>query len=236
VGRRTAIRQRTRRHARPATASRSAGNGIREAPRVRDLPKPRKNQSAAGGAIQWIFQWPYRAILAFLIWAGVRAWHLTVLSLVLNVLTGALIIRGAWFAAGWVLLAAGLCDVFDGSVARHRGQEKRSGAFADSVLDRVSDAILFSCLFWALAQSGRRTDAALALFTLVISLSVSHIRAEAEAVGVRLTEGFFQRLERFLALMIGLLIPGAMTPVLVVLAALGAVTVLQRGWSALVRA
>ena len=236
MGRRTAIRQRTRRHARTATSVPSARNGIREAPRVRDLPKPRKNQSAAGGAIQWIFQWPYRAILAFLIWAGVRAWHLTVLSLVLNVVTGALIIRGDWFAAGWVLLAAGLCDVFDGSVARHRGQEKRSGAFMDSVLDRVSDAILFSCLFWALAQSGRRADAALALFTLVISLSVSHIRAEAEAVGVRLTEGFFQRLERFLALMLGLLVPGAMTPVLVVLAVLGAVTVLQRGWSALVRA
>jgi CDP-diacylglycerol--glycerol-3-phosphate 3-phosphatidyltransferase len=236
VGRRTAIRQRTRRHARTATSVPTARNGIREAPRVRDLPKPRKNQSAAGGAIQWIFQWPYRAILAFLIWAGVRAWHLTVLSLVLNIVTGALIIRGDWFAAGWVLLTAGLCDVFDGSVARHRGQEKRSGAFMDSVLDRVSDAILFSCLFWSLAQSGRRADAALALFTLVISLSVSHIRAEAEAVGVRLTEGFFQRLERFLALMLGLLVPGAMTPVLVVLAVLGAVTALQRGWSALVRA
>jgi hypothetical protein len=69
-----------------------------------------------------------------------------------------------------------------------------------------------------------------------VSLSVSHIRAEAEAVGVQLTEGFFQRLERFLALMAGLLIPGAMTPILLVLAALGAVTALQRGWSALVRA
>ena len=76
--------------------------------------------------------------------------------------------------AGWTLLASGLCDVFDGSVARHRGQQKRSGAFMDSV-DRVSDAILFSCLFWALAEDGRELDAALALFTLVVSLSVSHI-------------------------------------------------------------
>lgn len=221
---------------RSATGHRSRLHVPREAPRVRDLPKPRKNRSAAGGAIQWIFQWPYRAILAFLIWARVRPWHLTLLSLALNVLTGALIIGGRWFAAGWVLLAAGLCDVFDGSVARHRGQEKRSGAFMDSVLDRVSDAILFACLFWALAADGRRLDAGLALFTLVVSLSVSHIRAEAEAVGVELTEGFFQRLERFLALMIGLLVPGAMTPILLVLAALGALTALQRGWSALVRA
>jgi len=155
---------------------------------------------------------------------------------VLNVVTGALIVADRWFLAGCVLLFAGLCDVFDGSVARHYGQQKRSGAFMDSVLDRVADAILFSCLFWALAADGRRLEAALALFTLVVSLSVSHIRAEAEAVGVSLTEGFFQRLERFLALMLGLLVPGAMGPVLIVLAALGALTALQRGWSALVRA
>ena len=72
--------------------------------------------------------------------------------------------------------------------------------------------------------------------TLIVSLSVSHIRAESEAVGVKLTEGFFQRLERFLALMVGLLIPGTMPLVLVLLATLGAVTVLQRGFSALTQA
>jgi CDP-diacylglycerol--glycerol-3-phosphate 3-phosphatidyltransferase len=221
---------------RTATGRRSGQDVSREALRVRDLPKPRKNESAAGGAVQWIFQWPYRAILAFLLWARVRPLHLTLLSVALNVLTGVLIVAGEWFIAGWVLLAAGLCDVFDGSIARHRGEQKRSGAFMDSVLDRVSDAILFACLFWALAADARRLDAGLALFTLVVSLSVSHIRAEAEAVGVQLTEGFFQRLERFLALMIGLLVPGAMTPILLVLAALGAVTALQRGWSALIRA
>jgi CDP-diacylglycerol--glycerol-3-phosphate 3-phosphatidyltransferase len=221
---------------RAVTGHRSRPHVAREAPKVRDLPKPRKNRSAAGGAVRWIFQWPYRAILAFLIWTRVRPWHLTILALALNFVTGALIIAGQWFVAGWVLLAAGLCDVFDGSVARHHGQQKRSGAFMDSVLDRVADAILFSCLFWALADDGRHLDAALALFTLVVSLSVSHIRAEAEAVGVQLTEGFFQRLERFLALMIGLVVPGAMTPILLILAGLGAVTALQRGWSALIRA
>jgi CDP-diacylglycerol---glycerol-3-phosphate 3-phosphatidyltransferase len=221
---------------RAATGHRTRPHVAREAPKVRDLPKPRRNESAAGGAIQWIFQWPYRAILAFLIWSRVRPVHLTLLALALNVVTGALVIAGEWFIAGWALLAAGMCDVFDGSVARHHGQERRSGAFMDSVLDRVADAILFSCLFWALADDGRRLDAALTLFTLVVSLSVSHIRAEAEAVGVQLTEGVFQRLERFLALMIGLLVPGAMTPILLTLAVLGAVTALQRGWSALVRA
>ena len=218
------------------TRSRSGAEREREAPRVRDLPAPRKNESAAGGAMQRMFAWPYRAILAFLIWTGVRPWQLTLLSLILNVLCGWQILAGNWLVAGFLLLAAGLCDVFDGSVARHRGEAKRSGAFMDSVLDRVSDMILFSCLFRDLAAKGETWQAALALVTLIVSLSVSQIRAEAEAVGVRLTEGLFQRLERFLALLVGLLIPGTMPYVLVILAVLGGLTVMQRGFTALTRA
>ena len=206
-----------------------------DAPRVRDLPAPRKNRSAAGGTLQRSMAWPYRAILAFLLWTRVRPWQLTLLSLVLNVVSGVLILRGSWFVAGVVLLFAGCADVFDGSVARQRGTDGRSGAFMDSVLDRVSDTILFSALFWVLAERGDATYAALALVTLVVSLLVSHIRAEAEAAGLSLTEGIFQRLERFLALMAGLVIPGAMRPVLIALTALGAVTVLQRLWSAVRR-
>lgn len=200
---------------------------------MRDMPAPRRNESAAGGAIRWIFQWPYRAILSFLIWTRIRPWQLTVLSLVLTIVTGLLILADAWFAAAWVLLAAGACDVFDGSVARHRGEARRSGAFMDSVLDRVADMLLFGCLFWNLAAEGDRFLAALALVTLIVSLSVSHVRAEAEAAGLALTEGLFQRLERVSAMIVGLMIPGAMAPVLVLLAALGTFTVVQRGWAAL---
>jgi CDP-diacylglycerol--glycerol-3-phosphate 3-phosphatidyltransferase len=106
----------------------------------------------------------------------------------------------------------------------------------DSVLDRVSDMILFSCLFWNLAEQGETAQAALALITLIVSLGVSQVRAEAEAVGISLTEGLFQRLERMLALMVGLLIPGMMFPALIVLTALGVFTVAHRGFSALTRA
>jgi CDP-diacylglycerol--glycerol-3-phosphate 3-phosphatidyltransferase len=208
--------------------ARSRAETVREAPRVRDMPPPRRSQSAAGGAVQRVFAWPYRGVLAFLIWTGVRPWQLTVLSLLLTMTTGALIVAGAWFAAGLVLFLASLCDVFDGSVARLRGEARRSGAFLDSVLDRVSDMALFSCLFWVLATNNQRAEAALALVTLVVSLSVSQVRAEAEAAGVTLSDGFFQRLERMIAMMAGLLIPHAMLPVLVLLAVLGAVTVLQR--------
>jgi CDP-diacylglycerol---glycerol-3-phosphate 3-phosphatidyltransferase len=206
---------------------------VREMPRVRDIPPPRRSESAAGGAVQRIFAWPYRAILAFLLWTGVRPWQLTLLSLAFTALTGVLIVIGDWFVAGLVLLLASMCDVFDGSVARHRGEARRSGAFMDSVLDRIADMILFSCLFWRMVQTGETTEAVLALVTLVVSLSVSHVRAEAEAAGVELSEGLFQRLERMLAMMLGLMVPGAILPVLIVLSVLGSVTLLQRGLLAL---
>ena len=205
----------------------------REAPKVRDMPAPRKSEGAAGGAMRQIFKWPFRAALAFLLWTGIRPWQLTLLSLILNVVVGWLILGGRWALAGVLLTVAGLCDVFDGSVARHRGEVRRSGAFLDSVIDRVSDMILFSSLFWVMAARHQPVEAGLALVTLVVSLSVSQVRAEAEAVGLTLTEGFFQRLERFLALMIGLMVPHTMFTVLVVLAALGSLTLLQRSFLAL---
>lgn len=206
-----------------------AGGGAR----VRDMPAPRQSESAAGGVMGWIFKWPYRGILAFLLWTRVRPWHLTLAAPFLILLCGILIVTGDWFAAFWALFLGALCDVFDGSIARHRGEVKRSGAFMDSVLDRVADAILFSSLFWVYAQRGEEVPAILALVTLFVSLSVSYVRAEAEAAGIALTEGLFQRLERMLAVMIGLAIPGAMVPMLGLLAVLGTVTLAQRVYAAL---
>jgi CDP-diacylglycerol---glycerol-3-phosphate 3-phosphatidyltransferase len=201
--------------------------------RVRDMPAPRRNESAAGGALGWIFRWPYRGILAFLLWAHVKPWQLTAAAPFLVLLAGILIVTGDWFAAFWALLAGALCDVFDGSVARARGEAKRAGAFMDSVLDRVADAILFSALFWVYMSRGEEVPAILALVTLFVSLSVSYVRAEAEAAGVALTEGLFQRLERIVALLVGLAIPGAMVPMLALLALLGTVTLVQRMVTAL---
>lgn len=203
--------------------------------RVRDMPGPRRATGLAGGPMRWLFAWPYRLVLAGAYRAGLRPWQLTVLALATNVLVGVLLLRGDRVVPALLLLPAGLLDILDGAVARLRGEDSRFGAFLDSVLDRVSDVILFGCLYWSLAGQGHRLEAGLALATMVIALSVSHIRAEAEAAGGSLSEGFFQRLERYIAMILGLLVPGALLPALVALTVLGGLTVLQRGWAALVR-
>jgi phosphatidylglycerophosphate synthase len=199
------------------------------------MPAPRKTRGLAGPAMRFLFTWPYRAGLAALYRLGVRPWQLTVASLVTNAIVGALLLTGRRLVPGFLLIVAGMFDIFDGGVARLRGEERRSGAFLDSVLDRISDMILFACLYWDEAGQGNDIAAALALVTLVVALGVSHIRAEAEAAGVALTEGLFQRLERYVVLILGLIVPDALLPALAILAALGAATALQRGWSALQR-
>jgi CDP-diacylglycerol--glycerol-3-phosphate 3-phosphatidyltransferase len=207
-----------------------------DAPRVRDVPAPRKQGSAIAPLFRAIFAWPYRAALAGLYRLGARAWQLTLLSLAVNLVAGWLLLRGDRLVPGILLLVAGILDILDGGVARLRGTAGPAGAFLDSVMDRVSDFVIFACLYWSLSGQGSTLNASLALIGMVVSLAVSHVRAEAEALGVSLTEGFFQRIERYIALVIGLMLPGALTPVLALLTALGAITVVQRlssGWSQL---
>lgn len=199
------------------------------------MPAPREATGLAAKPMRWVFTWPYRIVLAGAFRAGFRPWHLSVLALATNAWVGVLLLRGDRLVPGLLLIPAGLLDILDGAVARLRGEDSRFGAFLDSVLDRVSDVILFGCLYWSLAGQGNRLEAALALATMVVALSVSHIRAEAEAAGVPLSEGYFQRLERYLAMMIGLPVPNALLPALAILTVLGAVTVVQRGWAALAR-
>ncbi len=183
-----------------------------------------------------MFAWPYRAILAGVHRAGLHPWHLTFLSLIANGIVGWLLVSGRFFLSAMFLLVAGLLDVFDGGLARLRGEASRAGAFLDSVVDRVSDLIVFGCLFWRLAGQGDGSAAAaLALSSLLAGLLVSYVRAEAEAVGLTMTEGLMQRLERYVLLMVGLIVPGAIVPVLVILTGLGGLTVLQRIGSAWLR-
>ncbi|HEX2026277.1 MAG TPA: CDP-alcohol phosphatidyltransferase family protein, partial [Actinomycetota bacterium] len=182
-----------------------------------------------GPLFRWVFQWPYRAALAGLYRVGLRAWQLTLLSLITNVIVGWLLLTGRRLVPGLLLLLAGMLDVFDGGVARLRGDESRKGALLDATIDRVSDGIVFGAIFLAEATVHRNElTAGLALAAMIVSLLVSHVRAEGEAAGLEMSEGSVQRLERYVTMVLGLTIPGALLPALVLLAALGLVTTLQR--------
>src|SRR5262245_34236977 len=76
---------------------------------------------------------------------------LTFIGLLINIWAAVLLSRGPsqFFAAGLVIIGAGLFDMVDGRVARETNRVTRFGGFFDSVLDRYSDlALLIGLLVW----------------------------------------------------------------------------------------
>jgi CDP-diacylglycerol--glycerol-3-phosphate 3-phosphatidyltransferase len=127
-----------------------------------------------------------------------------------------------------VLLAA-LFDALDGTLARATGQTSRFGAFLDSTLDRFAEGVIFLGLFIHLATQNALTEMVLLYLAVLGSLMVSYTRARAEGLNVQLTEGLLTRLERFLVLVLGLLL-NQVTIALWILAILANVTAVQRIW------
>ena len=79
---------------------------------------------------------------------GLQADHLTVLGFALSLGAGVAFAIGKFRIAASIALAAGLCDILDGQLARLGGRVTRFGAFLDSTLDRVAEAALFVGIAW----------------------------------------------------------------------------------------
>src|SRR5437667_7493707 len=156
------------------------GGGLKDLgpePRLRDMPAPRKSRGMIAPLFGVVFAWPYRLGLKGLHRAGFRPWQLTLLSLVANAAIGWLILTGRLFLPGLLLMVAGLLDIFDGGLARLRGEESRWGAFMDSVIDRASDIILFGCIVWLEFGHGPRLTAGIPRAGLLAATLARHVRA-----------------------------------------------------------
>jgi CDP-diacylglycerol--glycerol-3-phosphate 3-phosphatidyltransferase len=129
--------------------------------------------------------------------------------------------------AGIVYLFFSALDMVDGAVARATGLASPFGAVFDSVLDRVSEAIVLAACGWYFAERGEQVQATVAYAGLFGSVAVSYMRARAEVVGMAMREGLFRRQERVVLLGVGLLFNG-LTVVIWVLAILSNFTALQR--------
>lgn len=159
---------------------------------------------------------------------GISPNALTLIGFLLTLLVATILATGNLLAGGLLLIFAALFDTLDGALARHSQQVTVFGAFLDSVMDRYSEAVtLFALIFFYSATIDGRTNVLLLTATLIGSLLVSYTRARAEAVNIECKEGFFQRTERIVVLIIGL-VTGWMTPALWVLAIFTNLTAAQR--------
>ena len=157
---------------------------------------------------------------------GVRPNTLTSLGLALTAAAALSVASGRPVAAGLLLLAGGLMDLFDGSVARASGRSTPFGGFYDSVSDRLSDGMILAGIAFAVAD--RPKLLALTLVSLVLAEVTSYVRARAESIDLDCEVGLLERAERAILLILGLLLAPLFESVLWVLAVGGAVTVAQR--------
>ena len=142
---------------------------------------------------------------------------LTVIGLLITIVAAVLVALKHPFAAGWVVLFAGLFDMLDGALARRINKVTKFGGVLDSTLDRVSEAsvLIGIAVFYANRQSN--WGVAVACITLIASLLPSYIRSKAENLNINGGIGLFTRPERVVILALGLLLSSISNVLLIAL-------------------
>ncbi|MBI2167985.1 MAG: CDP-alcohol phosphatidyltransferase family protein [Actinobacteria bacterium] len=159
--------------------------------------------------------------------AGLTANTLTLLGLLFATVTAALIGAGRFGWAAVSLIAASVPDVLDGAVAKASGTAGPRGAFFDSVVDRIADALVLGGAAWWFAGTDDPRLALLPVGVLALSFLISYERARAESLGFDARGGIMERAERLVTLGIGLAFD-IVVPVLWIMAGLSAFTAVQR--------
>jgi len=159
--------------------------------------------------------------------AHVRPNHLTVVGLGVSIAAALAIAPGRLRLAAVLLAVAGLCDFFDGALARLANSVSAFGAFLDSVVDRYSDLVVLLGVVLYYERLADTAGVCLTLVTMVGTIMVSYTKARAQSIGVACEIGIMERPERLIVLIAGVAFH-ALTPAMVVLAVLTNVTALQR--------
>ena len=135
-----------------------------------------------------------------------------------------------WYTAtllgGIFLIIAGFFDAIDGTVARVTKRTSALGSFLDSIIDKVSEIVIFIGIL-----IGNFTNPVLVLVTLSLSILVSYTRARAESMGIDLKgKGIAERAERILILSILAFIPfrDNISVALWIISILAIITILER--------
>lgn len=126
-------------------------------------------------------------------------------------------------------------DMVDGTMARLRGGGTAFGATLDASCDRLTDGALFGAItLWLIyVDQARPAHVVVALVVLVLSQTISYVKARAEAGGLKVDGGLVERPERLIVALVGLFLEGlgvahAIEVALWILAAGSVFTVVQR--------
>lgn len=169
-----------------------------------------------------------RPIGALLRKTGMSPDHLTVLGVVISIGAAFAIGTGRLYLGFALVLLAAIPDLLDGALAKASNQVSQRGAFFDSVIDRLTDGIIFAGLAYYYMNGSSPRLGMIPFGILGFSLIISYQRAKAESLGLDAKGGLMERAERILLLELGLLIHPILIPILWIMLVLCAVTAVQR--------
>jgi len=159
---------------------------------------------------------------------GMSPDHLTILGIVFALAAAVAIARGALQGGLALVVLAALPDMLDGALAKASNTASQRGAFFDSVIDRVTDSVLFGGVAWYLASTESAHMALLPMSIMGVSSLISYERAKAESLGLQAKGGLMERAERILVLCVGLLFDSLLVPILWIMLVLTVITAIQR--------
>ena len=153
---------------------------------------------------------------------------LTAISPLIAIISAIFFGTGNLLMGGIFILISGVFDVFDGAIARYHNKTSDFGAFLDSTMDRFSDAIIIIGIIW-----GGYTSWLLGILAIHSAITVSYVRARAEAKGIECNIGIAERATRLIILMAGAFIAWIfgsifMNWTIIILVILSYITVVQR--------
>lgn len=123
---------------------------------------------------------------------------ITIFSLIIAAIAALSFALDHLILGGILIFLSGLLDVFDGAIARYHDKVTKFGAFLDSTTDRFSDALIIIGLI-----AGGYTTWIFGVLAIHSSVTVSYVRASAEAKGIPCTVGIGERATRLVILMVG---------------------------------
>jgi CDP-diacylglycerol--glycerol-3-phosphate 3-phosphatidyltransferase len=197
---------------------------------------------------------PFKMVIApiarGLVSLGVTADMVTVIGAVGTIIVAVVTGVTGWMVPGaLVLTVLVIFDSLDGSVAAITTGGTKFGAFLDSTLDRIADwAVLVAVMLFFELHSDWWYDGAsaaspdyvryigigCALYAVMTSFVTSYARARAESVGYEAKNGIATRSDRLVIILVGMFLTGLfhnglwLMSFIVLLAALGTITVFQR--------
>jgi CDP-diacylglycerol--glycerol-3-phosphate 3-phosphatidyltransferase len=154
--------------------------------------------------------------------------HLTLIGLVVACGAAVAIGLGALRLGLLLVVLAALPDLLDGALAKASNQSSQRGAFFDSTIDRVTDAVLLGGVAWFLASQRGGHAAVLPFAVMAVSSLISYQRAKAEALGLTAKGGLMERAERIILLCVGLLFDSMLFWTMILMLVLVTITAVQR--------